>query len=69
MKEARLKTIKEYEDLWVDYTVAKQISSLVLVGKILQKIKDKEAKMLNDNFTEDDLDNIILKLKTRMESE
>ena len=65
MIEARLKMIKEYENFWIDYTVAQKISDFDLSIKVVRKIKDKEIEMLNDNFTEDDLDDIVLALIER----
>ena len=65
MKEARLQTIKEYEILWTGYSIAVEIKDTTLMNLTVLKIREKEAEMLGDSFTEDDLDKIVIELKAK----
>ena len=69
MKDARKQTINEYKILWTGYAIAAEVGDLRLMNLTVDKIRAKEQEMLNDNFTEDDLDQIVIAHKKEIENE
>ena len=65
MTDARKQSINEYKILWTGYVIAKKSGDLELMNEAIDKIRDKEQEMLNDNFTEYDLDQIVIHIRKR----
>ena len=65
----KITLINQYENFWRLLRIAEELGVKRLYKMVALKIREKELEMLNEGFTEDELDYLVIHLKEKMEKE